>query len=68
MKRGRAKGEGEMNDNDPNEAYEVVPIEPGPRGLGGPSSGTGFPSDTFPGRKRLSGTRPIRNTERALLA
>jgi hypothetical protein len=23
-----------MNDNDPNEAYEVVPIEPGPRGHG----------------------------------
>jgi hypothetical protein len=28
----RAKGEGEMTDDDPNEAYEVVPIEPGPKG------------------------------------
>jgi hypothetical protein len=26
----RAEGEGEMTDDDPNEAYEVVPIEPGP--------------------------------------
>jgi hypothetical protein len=32
-----------MPDDDPNEAYEVVPIEPGPHGpprVGGPSSET----------------------------
>jgi len=54
--------------DDPNEAYDVVPIEPGPHG---PPKGwwtvkrNGFRSGIFPARKRLSDTRPIRNTERA---
>ena len=54
--------------DDPNEAYDVVPIEPGPMGrlrVGGPTSGMAFRSGIFPARKRLSDTRPIRNTERA---
>ena len=59
-----------MNDNDPNETYEVVPIDPGPCG---PPEGwwtvkrNGIPVRYFPTRKRLSGSLPIRNTERALL-
>ena len=48
-----AEGEGEMTD-DPNEAYEVVPIEPGPHG---PPKGwwttvkrNGLPVRHFPGK------------------
>ena len=39
-----AEGEGQMTDDDPNEAYEVGPIEPGPHGppKGGPSNETAF--------------------------
>jgi hypothetical protein len=53
-----------MTDDDPNEAYEVVPIEQGPHG---PPKGwwtvkrNGLPVKHFPARKRLSGMRPIRN-------
>jgi|ERR1019366_4732957 hypothetical protein len=58
-----------MTDDDPNEAYEVVPHEPGPHGprlkVGGPSSEAAFRLSTFPARKSPSDTRPIRNTERA---
>jgi hypothetical protein len=52
---GRVEGEGEMNDNDPNEAHEVVPIEPGPRG---PPEGwwtvkrNGIPVRYFPGKEK----------------
>ena len=55
--------------DDPNEAYDVVPIEPGPMGrlrVGGPTSGMAFRSGIFPARKRLSGMRPIRHIEQAL--
>jgi hypothetical protein len=57
-----------MSDDDPNEAYEVVPIEPGPNG---PPKGwwtvkrNGLPVRHFPGKERPSGSRPIRNTERS---
>jgi hypothetical protein len=57
-----------VTDDDPNEAYEVVPIEPGPHG---PPKGwwtvkrNGTPVKHFPVRKRLSVSRPTRNTERA---
>ena len=49
-----AEGEREMTD-DPNEAYEVMPIEPGPHG----------PPVGWWTVKRNGGSRPIRNTERA---
>ena len=58
-----------MTGDDPNEAYEVVPTEPGPHGRlvpGGPSSGTASRFDTFPARKKLSYTRPIQNIEQAI--
>jgi hypothetical protein len=46
-----------MNDNDPNEAYEVVPIEPGPRGQGPPKGWwtvkrNGLPVRHFPGKEK----------------
>jgi hypothetical protein len=50
-----AEGEGEMTDDDPNEAYEVVPIEPGPHG---PPKGwwtvkrNGHPVRHFPGKEK----------------
>jgi hypothetical protein len=50
----RHGGDGKMTDDDPNEAYEVVPIEPGPNG---PPKGwwtvkrNGFPVRHFPGKK-----------------
>ena len=59
-----------MTGDDPNEAYEVVPTEPGPHGRlipDGPSSGTASRLDTFPARKKLSYTRLIQNIEQALL-
>jgi hypothetical protein len=46
---------GEMSDYDPNEAYEVVPIEPGPHG---PPEGwwtvrrNGMPVRYFPGKEK----------------
>jgi hypothetical protein len=47
-----AEGEREMTD-DPNEAYEVVPIEPGPHG---PPVGwfkrNGLPVRHFPGKEK----------------
>src|SRR5258708_19781181 len=51
--RARAEGEGEMTD-DPNEAYEVMPIEAGTHGL--PSGWwtvkrNGLPVRHFPGKK-----------------
>jgi hypothetical protein len=56
-----------MTEDDPNEAYEVVPIKSGPHG---PPKGwcteTPFRSDTFPARKRPSDTRPILNVEQVL--
>jgi len=55
-----------MTGDDPNEAYEVVPTEPGPHGRlipDGPSSGTASRLDTFPARKKLSYTRLIQNIE-----
>jgi hypothetical protein len=51
----KAEGEGEMTDDDPNEAYEVVPIEPGPHG---PPKGwwtvkrNGLPVRHFPGKEK----------------
>jgi hypothetical protein len=48
----RAAG-GEMTNDDPNEAYEVVPIEPGPHG---PPQGwwtrNGLPVRHFPGKEK----------------
>jgi len=46
-----------MNDNDPNEAYEVVPIEPEPRGHGPPKGWwtvkrNGLPVRHFPGKEK----------------
>jgi hypothetical protein len=50
-----------MTGDDPNEAYEVVPTEPGPHGRlipGGPSSGTASRLDTFPEKAELYATDP----------
>jgi hypothetical protein len=56
-----------MTDDDPNEAYEVVPIvQPG---RGPPDSWwtvTRNGIDIFPAGGRLCGTRPILNIEQAL--
>jgi hypothetical protein len=53
---GRTRAEGEeMTDDDPNEAYEVVPIEPGAHG---PPKGwwtvkrNGLPVRHFPGKEK----------------
>ena len=49
------QGEGEMTDDDPNDAYEVVPHEPGPHG---PPKGwwtvkrSGLPVRHFPGKEK----------------
>ena len=43
-----------MTDDDPNEAYEVVPIEPGPHGLPGgwwTVKRNGLPVRHFPGKE-----------------
>jgi hypothetical protein len=51
----RAEGEGKMNGNDPNEIYEVVPIDPGPCG---PPEGwwtvkrNGMPVRYFPDKEK----------------
>jgi hypothetical protein len=51
----RHEGEGEMIDDDPNEGYEVVPIEAGPNG---PPTGwwtvkqNGLPVRHFPGKAK----------------
>jgi hypothetical protein len=55
--------------DDPNEAYEVVPIAQ--MGRGPPDSWwtvtrNGIPVRHFPGRGRLCGTRPILNIKQAL--
>jgi hypothetical protein len=58
-----------MTGDDPNKAYEVVPIEPGQHGpphAWWTASGTAFRLDTFPATK-LSYTRLIQNIEQALL-
>jgi hypothetical protein len=50
----RPEGGGKMTDDDPNEAYDVVPIEPGPKG---PPKGwwtvkrNGIPVRHFPGKE-----------------
>ena len=54
--------------DDPNEAYEVMPIEPGPHG---PPVGwwtvkrNGLPVRHFPGKEKAERFATIRNTERA---
>jgi hypothetical protein len=50
-----AEGEGEMTDDDPNEAYEVVPIEPGPHGpphTWWTVKRKGIPVRYFPGKEK----------------
>ena len=50
-----AEGEGEMTDDDPNEAYEVAPVAPGQHG---PPEGwwtvkrNGIPVRYFPGKEK----------------
>jgi hypothetical protein len=58
-----------MTDDDPNEAYGVVPIEPGPQGphhTWWTVKRSGLPVRHFPARKTLSYTRLIQNIEQAL--
>jgi len=43
-----------MTDDDPNEAYEVEPIEPGPPGPGAVRNAVGIRYGVFPGNMKLS--------------
>jgi hypothetical protein len=54
-------GEGEMSDEDPNEAYEVVPVEPGPHGpphTWWTVKRKGVPVRYFPGKEKAQRTDP----------
>jgi hypothetical protein len=55
MSGGRAEGEGEMTDDDSNDAYEVVPVEPGPHGpphTWWTVKRKGMPVRYFPGKEK----------------
>jgi hypothetical protein len=45
-------GSGQVSDDDPNEAYQVVPIEPGPNGPPKTVKRNGIPVRHFPGKQK----------------